>query len=127
MRRTYPTKCPVCKANVFYHTNGYGDCVYFNAITGAPWPVHECWKRRSHFPTRAQRLRTKDSELYRLSELKEVATGSRPVVVERVPGESAVDRILRVNGARKRAYHEYLELKALIRQQRRGLNGRQGT
>lgn len=42
--RTSPTSCPWCGASVYYHTNGYGDSVYFDSL-GYPWPVHECFKR----------------------------------------------------------------------------------
>lgn len=122
MRRTFPTACPWCKSHVYYHTNGNGDCVYFDAITGPPWPVHDCWERRPNGQTRAQWER--DQELRKLSALKEIATGSRPVVIERIPGESAVDRILRERQARQRAHREYLELKSQIRRRRRRLNSR---
>lgn len=122
MRRTFPTRCPWCKAAVFYHTNGNGDCVYLDDLTGAPWPVHDCWEQRARFQTRAQWAR--DQQLRQLSALKEIATGSRPVVVERRPGESTVDYVLGVNKARKRAYRDYQELRSQIRSQRRGLNGR---
>ncbi len=39
---TYPTRCFWCGEEVFYHTNGYGDCVLFDEL-GPPWPIHECW------------------------------------------------------------------------------------
>lgn len=35
--------CPWCKADVYYHTNGYGDSVYFDSL-GYPWQVHGCFK-----------------------------------------------------------------------------------
>jgi hypothetical protein len=39
---TYPTKCWWCGELVFYHTNGYGDCVLFDSL-GYPWEIHSCW------------------------------------------------------------------------------------
>jgi len=41
--QTYPTTCWWCGAEVFYHTNGYGDSVLFDSL-GWPWQVHSCWK-----------------------------------------------------------------------------------
>jgi len=41
--KTYPTKCKRCQAEVFYHTNGYGDHVLFDDL-GSPWQVHYCWR-----------------------------------------------------------------------------------
>ncbi len=41
--RTYTIPCWWCKAQVFYHTNGYGDSVLFDRL-GYPWQVHECWE-----------------------------------------------------------------------------------
>ncbi|XHX78986.1 MAG: hypothetical protein RBJ76_03350 [Stenomitos frigidus ULC029] len=40
---TRKTKCWWCGAEVYYHTNGYGDCVLFDEL-GCPWLVHECWE-----------------------------------------------------------------------------------
>lgn len=40
---TRKTKCWWCGAEVYYHTNGYGDCVLFDEL-GWPWLVHECWE-----------------------------------------------------------------------------------
>lgn len=39
---TRPTTCWWCDAKVFYHTNGYGDCVLFDSLD-TPWVVHRCW------------------------------------------------------------------------------------
>jgi hypothetical protein len=39
---TYVTRCFWCPDLVYYHTNGYGDCVLFDEL-GPPWPVHRCW------------------------------------------------------------------------------------
>lgn len=39
---TYLTRCPWCRSHVYYHTNGNGDCVYFDQL-GYPWQVHPCW------------------------------------------------------------------------------------
>ncbi len=43
---TYPTYCWWCGAEVFFHTNGNGDCVLFDPPLGWPWPVHQCWQAR---------------------------------------------------------------------------------
>lgn len=50
--KTYPTICWWCGAEVFYHTNGYGDCVLFDEL-GYPWQIHSCWqdywsRKKSH-------------------------------------------------------------------------------
>ena len=34
---THPTNCPICGANIFFHTNGNGDVVFFDEL-GWPWP-----------------------------------------------------------------------------------------
>jgi hypothetical protein len=39
---TFSTQCWWCGDIVFYHTNGYGDCVLLDEL-GPPWPVHHCW------------------------------------------------------------------------------------
>lgn len=41
--KTFPTSCPECGDRVYYHTNGYGDSVYFDNL-GYPWKVHGCFK-----------------------------------------------------------------------------------
>ncbi|MGK7924866.1 MAG: DnaJ C-terminal domain-containing protein [Spirulina sp.] len=41
--KTFPTPCPWCRSPVFYHTNGYGDSVFFDEL-GYPWQIHECFK-----------------------------------------------------------------------------------
>ncbi len=41
---TYRTFCWWCGAEVFFHTNGNGDCVLFDPPLGPPWPVHDCWQ-----------------------------------------------------------------------------------
>ncbi len=38
---THPTICPVCGAEIFFHTNGNGDVVFFDDL-GWPWPKHPC-------------------------------------------------------------------------------------
>ncbi len=38
---THPTVCPVCSAEIFFHTNGNGDVVFFDEL-GWPWPKHPC-------------------------------------------------------------------------------------
>jgi hypothetical protein len=40
--KTYKTNCWYCGDEVFYHTNGYGDCVLFDSL-GHPWEIHQCW------------------------------------------------------------------------------------
>jgi hypothetical protein len=41
--KTYLTICWFCKeAEVYYHTQGFGDCVLFDSL-GSPWQVHQCW------------------------------------------------------------------------------------
>lgn len=39
---TYTTTCWWCGAEVYYHTNGYGDSVLFDSL-GYPWRIHSCW------------------------------------------------------------------------------------
>jgi hypothetical protein len=41
--KTYPTKCRDCGEAIFFHTNGYGDVVFFDDL-GAPWPIHGCYE-----------------------------------------------------------------------------------
>jgi hypothetical protein len=42
-RLTHPTVCPVCGADIFFHTNGNGDVVFFDEL-GPPWKdkKHPC-------------------------------------------------------------------------------------
>lgn len=40
---TYPTSCWWCGCPVYFHTNGYGDSVLFDAL-GKPWTRHHCWE-----------------------------------------------------------------------------------
>jgi len=42
-RTTYPTKCRDCSARVFFHSEGFGDGVLFDAL-GWPWPIHSCYQ-----------------------------------------------------------------------------------
>lgn len=46
--KTFPTHCPWCGLEVFYHTNGNGDSVYFDRLE-KPWEIHACfaeyWKQ----------------------------------------------------------------------------------
>lgn len=42
---TYWTVCWWCGAEVFFHTNGNGDCVLLDPPLGSPWPVHACWQQ----------------------------------------------------------------------------------
>jgi len=41
---TCKTPCRWCGAEVYYHTNGYGDSVLFDSL-GSPWEVHDCWNQ----------------------------------------------------------------------------------
>lgn len=43
---THPTTCPYCEAQIFYHTNGYGDSVFFDDL-GKPWDKHPCFDTSS--------------------------------------------------------------------------------
>jgi hypothetical protein len=40
---------------VFFHTNGFGDCVVFDDL-GWPWPVHPCWEEHRDQSSRADKL-----------------------------------------------------------------------
>jgi len=46
---TWPTVCFLnpeqCRAQVFAHTNGFGDFVLFDRL-GWPWKIHECYENR---------------------------------------------------------------------------------
>src|SRR6185437_2752375 len=46
---TWPTVCFInpehCRAQVFAHTNGFGDFVLFDRL-GWPWRIHECYENR---------------------------------------------------------------------------------
>ncbi|MCV6613160.1 MAG: hypothetical protein OIF55_20595 [Amphritea sp.] len=44
-RATRPTKCWWCDKPVFFHSNGNGDAVLLDELSGAPWPVHACWEK----------------------------------------------------------------------------------
>jgi hypothetical protein len=42
--KTFLTPCPWgCRDDIYYHTNGYGDSVYFDSLS-YPWQVHQCFK-----------------------------------------------------------------------------------
>lgn len=62
-KSTRPTRCWWCGADVYYHTNGYGDSVLFDEL-GWPWQVHPCWEehRRSQPPRRRVQLDEDDFE-----------------------------------------------------------------
>jgi ribosomal protein S10 len=45
-RLTCRIDCWWCEDEVFFHTNGNGDCVLFDRL-GWPWPVHDCWAENS--------------------------------------------------------------------------------
>jgi ribosomal protein S10 len=42
-RLTCQMDCWWCSDEVFFHTNGNGDCVLFDSL-GWPWPTHRCWE-----------------------------------------------------------------------------------
>lgn len=77
---THPTVCPVCGAEIFFHTNGNGDVVFFDEL-GWPWPKHPC-------------LTTEDGikVAYGSSEIRSVATlVSCPSAIRLPRGLSAVE------------------------------------
>lgn len=39
--RTYPTRCRICRADVFYFSCTCGSKVFFDSL-GSPWPLHRC-------------------------------------------------------------------------------------
>ncbi len=43
---THPLSCPICGEDIFFHTNGYGDVVFFDSL-GWPWPKHACLSSRA--------------------------------------------------------------------------------
>jgi hypothetical protein len=49
---SYRTQCFWCPEEVFYHTNGHGDCVLLDALQ-PPWPVHWCWEQHRQDRRRA--------------------------------------------------------------------------
>ncbi|QLE51703.1 hypothetical protein FD724_29060 [Nostoc sp. C057] len=64
--KTFPVSCPWCKASVFYHTNGFGDSVYFDSL-GYPWQVHECFKRYWENKKASLKTNSNSSEINQLS------------------------------------------------------------
>lgn len=45
--RTWPTRCPTCRASVFFFSCDCGSRVFFDQL-GPPWPTHDCdtsWTR----------------------------------------------------------------------------------
>ncbi len=69
---THPTVCPLCGAIIFFHTNGNGDCVFFDDL-GPPWPKHACL--RSDDGVRAA---SRSRELMRLVDLVAAPTRIAP-------------------------------------------------
>ena len=65
---TRKTKCWWCKAEVYYHTNGYGDCVLFDEL-GWPWLVHECWENHQREQSESFYARVESSMYLRLAVL----------------------------------------------------------
>lgn len=43
--RTWPTKCPTCREEVFFFSCTCGSKVFFDEL-GAPWPLHSCFAQR---------------------------------------------------------------------------------
>jgi hypothetical protein len=87
-RLSYRTQCFWCPEEVFYHTNGYGDCVLLDELE-PPWPVHWCWEKHRgerrgaviestmaivHSGVRSERLDRSDRWLEQMEE--KVPTGS---------------------------------------------------
>jgi len=60
---THPTTCPICGAFIFFHTNGNGDCVFFDEL-GPPWPKHACLSNDD-----GVRVASRSPELMRLVDL----------------------------------------------------------
>ena len=44
-RRTTPTRCPRCGAEVFFHRDENGGCAWLDPPLGAPWITHGCFER----------------------------------------------------------------------------------
>lgn len=65
--KTFLTLCPWCNDSVYYHTNGYGDSVYFDSLS-YPWQVHECFKNyweSKKANNKKESGQTKNQSLYR--------------------------------------------------------------
>lgn len=43
---THPIYCHYCGVVIFFHTNGNGDCVFFDEL-GPPWPKHSCLQSKA--------------------------------------------------------------------------------
>jgi hypothetical protein len=69
--RSYPTKCQECGAGIFFHTNGFGDAVFFDDL-GPPWPIHWC------FESRVRGRIVTDPAAYRARMLAVYGTPTRP-------------------------------------------------
>lgn len=83
-RSTKPTKCWWCRGPVYFHTNGFGDCVLFDEL-GWPWPIHSCWekhvRRRPRSYSRSKVLRELSSVGFKFSRyapFREVVSGAEP-------------------------------------------------
>ncbi len=59
---TRRTPCWWCGAPVFFHTNGFGDCVLFDEL-GWPWAVHPCWENHREQSDRRRRLNDFENDL----------------------------------------------------------------
>jgi hypothetical protein len=58
-KKGYRIKCWWCSADVYYHTEGFNDCVLFDEL-GYPWQVHECWEQ--HKRERNNNMRDNDNQ-----------------------------------------------------------------
>lgn len=69
---TWSTQCFIhggCGADVFAHTNGYGDFVLFDEL-GPPWPLHPCYADRFLRHTGSSSLSIRPD---RISEYQEIS------------------------------------------------------
>ncbi len=62
---TRPTRCWWCDEPVYFHSNGNGDAVLLDALTGAPWPVHPCWEQHKSDKPRVYKQITEDKRIHK--------------------------------------------------------------
>lgn len=91
-RSTKPTQCWWCRGQVFFHTNGHGDCVLFDAL-GWPWPIHSCWeervRRQPHAYSRSKVLRELRSVGFKFSTyapFQDRVSGAKPGEIAKTRG-----------------------------------------
>lgn len=79
---TYLTRCPWCQEQVYYHTNGNGDSVYFDSL-GYPWQIHPCWDKYWRERKDRQRVLNRLSDRDTLDQQKlQILTGTLNSVVK---------------------------------------------